>query len=68
MVRKKGISDLGRFNKEAVQRGLTYAEAQIKETCEMVGWVRAPKGEQPDGRIYSRISERTKEGDAGSES
>lgn len=68
MVRKKGISDLGRFHKEAAQRGLTYAEAQMQETSEMIGRVRAPKGEQPDGKVYSRISERTKEGDAGSES
>lgn len=64
MARRKGGSVLGEFHKDAAARGLTYAEAQMQETCSLIGEVRAPKGKQPDGRIYSRISERIREGNA----
>lgn len=62
-IRKRGASDLGSFHKEAVAKGLTYAEAQMQETCETIGKVRAPKGKLPDGRVYNKISERTRKGD-----
>ena len=62
-VRKRGASDLGSFRKEATAKGLTYAEAQMQETCETIGKVRMPKGKLPDGRVYSKISERTRKGD-----
>ena len=43
MGRKKTKSDLGTFHKTAVDSGLTYAAAQIQETCRIVGKVRAPE-------------------------
>lgn len=42
MTRKRQIHDLGTFHKEAAGRGLTYAQAQIEETCDRIGPVRAP--------------------------
>lgn len=51
-------SDLGTFHKESTTKGITYAEAQIQETCELIGKIRAPKGEQSDGKVYSKISDR----------
>lgn len=65
MARRKGDSELGEFHKNAASKGLTYAEAQMQETCRMAGKVRAPKGRLPDGRVYSRISERHREGGTG---
>lgn len=56
MASRKRCSALGEFHKDAAARGLTYAEAQ--ETCRQAGKVRAPKGKLPDGRVYSKISER----------
>lgn len=61
-IRRKRNSDLGMFHKEAAAKGITYAEAQIRETCEQIGKIRAPKGKQPDGRIYSKISDRSSMG------
>lgn len=63
MIRKKDISSLGGFHKDAVSKGLTYAEAQMQETSRLVGRVRAPKGKLPDGRVYSKISDRIRKGD-----
>ncbi|MCM1192688.1 MAG: hypothetical protein NC389_09690 [Acetatifactor muris] len=56
--RKRGISNLGIFHREATARGLTYAEAQMQETLKMTSRVRAPEGKQEDGRTYSKISDR----------
>lgn len=58
MASRKRCSALGEFHKDAAARGLTYAEAQVQETCRQAGKVRAPKGKLPDGRVYSKISER----------
>lgn len=58
MARRRGESDLWTFHKDATSKGLTYAEAQMQETCRMIGKVRAPRGRLPDGRVYSKISER----------
>ncbi len=58
MGRKKGNSSLGQFCKDAAAAGLTYAEAQIQETCSMTGKVRAPKDRQPDGTVYTKVSTR----------
>ena len=33
MVQRRRIHDLGTFHREASRRGLTYAEAQIEESC-----------------------------------
>lgn len=60
--RKRELSSLGEFHKAATAKGLTYAEAQMQETCKMVGRIRTPKGELPDGRIYSKISEKIRKG------
>lgn len=55
MGRKK--SDIGMFHKAATATGLTYAEAQIQETCRMIGKVRVPKG-KPGGMVYQKVSTR----------
>lgn len=54
---RKESSSLGQFHKDAAAEGLTYAEAQIQETCRMAGKVRAPQG-KPDGAVYSKVSAR----------
>lgn len=56
MGRRKVKSDLGLFHKAAVESGLTYAAAQIQETCGIVGKVRAPKGDNPDDTPYRKVS------------
>ncbi len=43
-MKRRRIFDLGTFHKEAARRGLTYAQAQIEETCEKIGPVRRPEG------------------------
>ena len=58
MKRKKGNSSLGQFHRDATAAGLTYAEAQIQETCSMIGKIRVPKGRRPDGTIYTKVSTR----------
>lgn len=55
MGRKK--SDLGTFHRAATTEGLTYAEAQMRETSRELGRIRAPKG-KPDGTVYSKVSTR----------
>lgn len=53
--KRRRIHDLGTFHKEAARRGLTYAEAQIEESCEKIGLVRIP--EDPDGEVvYQKVS------------
>lgn len=53
--KRRRIHDLGTFHKEATRRGLTYAQAQIEESCEKVGPVRIPK--DPDGEVvYQKVS------------
>lgn len=55
MARRRRIHELGTFHKEATRRGLTYAQAQIEESCEKVGPVRIP--EDPDGEVvYQKVS------------
>lgn len=54
---RKESSSLGQFHKDAMAAGLTYAEAQIQETCQMIGKVRAPQG-KPGGTVYSKVSTR----------
>ncbi len=55
MGRKK--SDLGTFHRDAAAAGMTYAEAQMQETCRELGKVRVPKG-KPDGTVYQKASTR----------
>lgn len=55
---KRRIHDINRFNKEAARRGLTYAEAQIEETCEKIGPVRAPEEDDPEHPVYQKVSTR----------
>lgn len=51
---KRRIYDLGVFHREATRRGLTYAEAQIQESCEMIGSVRVPRNE--GAMVYQKMS------------
>lgn len=56
MGKQKKNKGLGAFHKEMGKKGLTYAEAQIKESCEMVGRIRAPR--DADGEVYMKVSAR----------
>ena len=59
MGRKRVRSDLGTFHREAARQGLTYAQAQIRETCLLSGPVRVPV--DPDGKVvYQKVSKRDK--------
>lgn len=51
---KRRIYDLGTFHREATRRGLTYAEAQMQESCEMIGPVRVPRNE--GAMVYQKMS------------
>ncbi|MCX4341763.1 MAG: hypothetical protein OSJ72_19305 [Lachnospiraceae bacterium] len=55
MARKRQIHDLGTFHKEAAGRGLTYAQAQIEETCDRIGPVRAPS-DSDEGVVFNKVS------------
>ncbi len=57
MARRR-IHDLGTFHKEASRRGLTYAEAQIEESCEKIGPVRRPEEQDPEHPVYQKVSAR----------
>lgn len=58
MARRR-IHELGTFHKEATSRELTYAQAQIEETCGLVGPVRVPLSVDPDGMmVYQKVSMR----------
>ncbi|MFG6336341.1 MAG: hypothetical protein K1W20_12895 [Lachnospiraceae bacterium] len=56
-MKRRRIHDLGTFHKEAARRGLTYAEAQIEETCDKIGPVRAPE-DQEGKAVYQKVSTR----------
>lgn len=57
MGRKRKDNTLETFNRDAVRDGVTYAEAQIRETQGEIGRIRAPRGE--DGEpIYMKVSVR----------
>ncbi len=57
MARRRRIHELGTFHKEATSRGLTYAQAQIEETCGLTGPVRVPLSVDPDGMmVYQKVS------------
>lgn len=57
MGQKRKDSTLEVFNRDAIQGGVTYAEAQARETQNRIGKVRAPRGE--DGEpLYIKVSAR----------
>ena len=56
MAQRRRIHDLGTFHREAAGRGFTYAQAQIEETCGMIGSVRAPAEENPEHPAYQKVS------------
>lgn len=58
MGRKWMNKGLGAFHRDATARGLTYAEAQIQETCRLIGRVRAPKGDSLEAPLYQKVSAR----------
>lgn len=56
-MKRRRIHDLGTFHKEATRHGLTYAEAQIRETCGRIEPVRVPA--DPAGKkVYQKVSTR----------
>lgn len=54
-MKRRKIHDLGTFHKEASRRGLTYAQAQIEETCDRIGPVRAPSDPE-EGVVFNKVS------------
>lgn len=42
-MRKQAKEGLEAFNRKAVQEGITYAEAQMRETRSRMGRIRAPQ-------------------------
>lgn len=55
--KRRRIHDLGTFHREASRQGLTYAQAQIGETCERIGPVRVPVSIDSDGMmVYQKVS------------
>ncbi len=57
MGRKRADNTLVAFYRKNIQDGVTYAEAQIRETRSGIGKIRAPRGE--DGApIYMKVSAR----------
>lgn len=59
-MKQRRIHDLGTFHKEATRSGLTYAQAQIEETCGKIGPVRAPMEENPEYPVYQKVSTRNR--------
>ncbi len=57
-MKRRRIHDLGTFHREAAGRGLTYTQAQIEETCGMIGPVRAPAEDDPEHPAYQKVSTR----------
>ena len=55
MAQRRRIHSLGNFHQEATRRGLTYAQAQIEETCDIIGLVRIPKVPRAE-RVYKKVS------------
>lgn len=56
-MKRRKIHDLGTFHKEASRQGLTYAQAQIGETCGRIGPVRVPVSIDSDGMmVYQKVS------------
>lgn len=58
MAQRRRIHDLGAFHREASKRGLTYAEAQIEESCEKAGHARKPEEQDPERPVYQKVSTR----------
>lgn len=57
MGRKRKDNTLTAFNSQAARDGITYAEAQIKETQSRIDKIRTPRGE--DGEpVYMKVSAR----------
>lgn len=54
-MKSRRIHDLGTFHREASRQGFTYAQAQIRETCERIGPVRIPKVPAAEG-VYQKVS------------
>ena len=58
MERGREDNTLAAFNSAAAGEGITYAEAQIRETKNMAGVVRVPGAEDGAGYAYMKISAR----------
>ena len=55
MGRKRKDNTLAAFNRDAVRDGVTYAEAQIRETQSGIERIRAPRGEDGE-QVYMKVS------------
>lgn len=61
MRRRKKVSGLEDFNREAAQNGITYAEAQKLETQKQIERIRTPRTERSNGRpVYMKVSARSR--------
>lgn len=58
MGRKK--DGLLEFHREAARKGITYAEAQKRETQEQIERIRVPQTEGQDGPLYMKVSARNR--------
>ena len=57
MGRKRKDNTLAAFNRDAVRDGVTYAEAQIRETQSGIERIRAPRGKDGE-QVYMKVSAR----------
>lgn len=58
-VRHKKNTRLEAFNNAAARKGITYAEAQQRETAAQMKRIRAPRTERTDGRpVYMTVAAR----------
>lgn len=61
MGRRKKDTGLEAFNNAVVRSGITYAEAQRRETQAEMKRIRAPRTERSDGRpVYMKVSDRNR--------
>lgn len=61
MIRRKKVSGLEDFNREAARNGITYAEAQKLETQKQMERIRTPRTERSNGRpVYMKVSARSR--------
>lgn len=60
MARKKADNTIDTFNREALQEGVTYAQAQIRETQSKIERIRAPRPEDGTDPVYMTVAARSR--------
>lgn len=60
MRRKRTDNTIDTFNREALQDGVTYAQAQIRETQGKIERIRAPRPEDGADPIYMTVAARNR--------